>query len=452
MNIKVKLTHAENCAHYGVASGSVIMVDLENEYLPCCLASEIYESSTRTPMDAKKAQAVGARTYAASFALAGTVITDTSSNQNFRCKDPATIPNCVKACQETTGQVLLCGGKVITAWYSKSNGGRTDRSDKNKNDPNASGWKQFYAWTTAQDDPWDVAGRAKWGECSAGHGVGMSQIGAAYAAFAGKDYKVILSFYYPNTVIVEGYGQGGTTSAESTSKEEGGDTGMLDKAKLIASFYEIIGWPYVTPGTNNKNGIDCSGAFVRAYNLQKADIYHGSNRIIRVHCRDVFKVTSASQLQPGMAVFKWRNDENEPTEYKKGGAYYRADLLGNFYHIGLVCSVNPLSIVHASSPNAKKDTTIQGVSGTPWSWAGYLNAVDYGTESVAADDVLYRAKVTGCKIGLNFRTEPSLEAPSMRLLSNGTVVDVLKEGIDGFSYIRQGGTEGYSTASYLTRV
>ncbi len=47
-------------------------------------------------------------------------------------------------------------------------------------------------------------------------------------------------------------------------------------------FAEIVGWPYVSPGTNDRNGIDCSGAFVRAYKMAGKSIYHGSNRIERV--------------------------------------------------------------------------------------------------------------------------------------------------------------------------
>ena len=34
---------------------------------------------------------------------------------------------------------------------------------------------------------------------------------------------------------------------------------MLDVNKLIASVEECLGWPYVSPGTNDSSGIDCSG-------------------------------------------------------------------------------------------------------------------------------------------------------------------------------------------------
>ena len=48
---------------------------------------------------------------------------------------------------------------------------------------------------------------------------------------------------------------------------------MLDVQKLITSVEECLGWPYVSPGTNDARGIDCSGLFVKAYRDQGASIY-----------------------------------------------------------------------------------------------------------------------------------------------------------------------------------
>ena len=39
---------------------------------------------------------------------------------------------------------------------------------------------------------------------------------------------------------------------------------MLNASKLCASAEECMGWPYVSPGTNDARGIDCSGLFVCA--------------------------------------------------------------------------------------------------------------------------------------------------------------------------------------------
>ena len=133
---------------------------------------------------------------------------------------------------------------------------------------------------------------------------------------------------------------------------------MLDVNKLIASAESCLGWPYVSPGTNDARGIDCSGLFVKAYRDQGASIYHGSNTIYRKYCSDKGKLTSDSQLQPGMAVFKW--NPNTPEKFNDG--------LGDFQHIGLVTSVNPLRIVHASTGTMCVTTDTKLGKWEYWGW------------------------------------------------------------------------------------
>lgn len=194
---------------------------------------------------------------------------------------------------------------------------------------------------------------------------------------------------------------------------------VLNANRLIKSFEEIVGWPYVSPGSNDRNGIDCSGAFVRAFRAQGGNIYHGSNRIIRAHCRGVFQVVDAAQLVPGMAVFKRREDGSEPGEYKPGGGFFNPMMTGNFYHIGLVCSVNPLRIIHATPPVAKVDTVIKGTTGNPWGWAGWLKDVDYDAEEVPM--VTQQAVVL---TGLRMRAAPSEQGAYMLTIPQGSVIPV----------------------------
>ena len=138
---------------------------------------------------------------------------------------------------------------------------------------------------------------------------------------------------------------------------------MIDIDKLIADFEDCIGWPYASPGSNDQRGIDCSGMFVRAYRLQGQRIYHGSNTIWRKHLSRKGRIDSVSDLQPGMAVFKWK---------KETPAKFRDDE-GDFCHIGLVTSVRPLRIVHASTEGMKvKADSKLG----KWKYWGVLAAAD----------------------------------------------------------------------------
>lgn len=145
---------------------------------------------------------------------------------------------------------------------------------------------------------------------------------------------------------------------------------MLDVQQLINDFEGCIGWPYVSPGSNDERGIDCSGMFVRAFRKQGARIYHGSNTIWRKHLSEKGVILSEDDLQPGMAVFKWK--EKTPEKFSDG--------LGDFCHIGLVTAVRPLRIVHASTEGmqVKADTRIG-----KWQYWGILAAVDMDSASEA---------------------------------------------------------------------
>lgn len=228
---------------------------------------------------------------------------------------------------------------------------------------------------------------------------------------------------------------------------------------LIERFREIIGWPYASPGSNDKIGIDCSGAFVRAYRMAGLSIYHGSNRIERTYCHDCFDLNGkTSKLEPGMAVFKYR----EPGEtyyalsdsYQSGGEHYDGDLR-DYYHIGFVESVNPLKIIHATTPNAKRDTSIG-----KWRRAGYLDAVtDYGattneqpsTNEGGSEMALYDAKVIG-EGWLNLRSAPRKGGTDIGDIPSGSVIQVLEETNAEWAKVFYEGQSGYVAREFLLRI
>lgn len=217
---------------------------------------------------------------------------------------------------------------------------------------------------------------------------------------------------------------------------------------ITASFQEILGWPYVSPGSNNEKGIDCSGAFCRAYQKQGKIIYHGSNRIARRYCHDVRRITSAAILKPGMAVFKARTDQAKLSgQYKQGGAYYDAALQYDFYHIGQVVSINPLRIIHATTPKAKQDTAI----GT-WAWCGMLDDVDYGsitTMPVNNTETGLEASVYAANgLPVKLRTRPDKASVWRFSLPVGTQLEVLEKGIE-WCKVKAGNKTGYMKTEFV---
>ena len=220
--ISVKLTRQENADHFGVSIGETVSVGFE-EYVAAVTASELASGG----LEGCKAQAVAARTFAVSRGvLNGKAISDSSSvAQAYRATryNARLYPVPLQAAQETAGEIITYNGKPISAVYSSSNGGRTVSSQER--------WGSIRPYLIAQDDPWDAAA----GHKKNGHGVGMSQCGARYAAGLGISYRDILAFYYPGTQLRSGYGKAVITTA---FKCEAAD-------KVVTLARERIGDPYV---------------------------------------------------------------------------------------------------------------------------------------------------------------------------------------------------------------
>lgn len=90
--------------------------------------ARIYEMPNSFPMEALKAQAVAARSYALAYTNNGEKeICTTQACQVFK-PDPKGGP-WEQAVRETSGKVITNGGQVITAWYASTAGGYLFRND-----------------------------------------------------------------------------------------------------------------------------------------------------------------------------------------------------------------------------------------------------------------------------------------------------------------------------------
>ena len=223
---------------------------------------------------------------------------------------------------------------------------------------------------------------------------------------------------------------------------------MLDVNKLIASVEECLGWPYVSPGTNDARGIDCSGLFVKAYRDQGASIYHGSNTIYRKYCSEKGKLTNVSQLKPGMAVFKW--NPNTPEKFDDG--------LGDFQHIGLVTSVNPIRIVHASSAAGCVTTDTKLGKWAYWGWLKDVAKTDTQpipddpyepTEGDEEPMTEFATVIAESGSTVNLRSKARSNAALVERVPIGARVEVL--GICGsWTKVKFGSRTGYMMTKFLT--
>ena len=110
-----------------------------------------YEMSDSFPLEALKAQAVCARTYALAKVDASRDydVVDTTNDQVFRGVDES-YQNAIRAVRETAGVVGTYKDKLATCYYSASNGGQTELVN---NVWSGGGDWSYYAMT---DDPYDL--------------------------------------------------------------------------------------------------------------------------------------------------------------------------------------------------------------------------------------------------------------------------------------------------------
>ena len=122
----------------------VYIEDYVRGVVPCELGGD-------APIEAMKAQAVAARTYALSRmearGAASWDVTDSTSDQVYR-GDP-TDTRCDEAVEATRGVVLTWGGSLCEALYTSSNGGQTETAVHAWNGP-------AYPYLPLKDDPYDA--------------------------------------------------------------------------------------------------------------------------------------------------------------------------------------------------------------------------------------------------------------------------------------------------------
>lgn len=219
----------------------------------------------------------------------------------------------------------------------------------------------------------------------------------------------------------------------------------LNIDRMTASAAEALGWPYVSPGSNDRSGIDCSGLFVKMYRDQGARIYHGSNTIFREYCSETGELTSVDQLQVGMAVFK----RKAWTDADRGNRWYGKEP-GNLSHIGYVASVHPLRIIHAST-GPMCVTTDDSIK--KWAYWGKLKDVDYGTSPTPSPDPepIFK-KIMKVYAGngkpVNLRYGPSLDKRILAEVPVGETVTVSQ--ITGrWSRVAWNGRTGWMMSAFL---
>lgn len=201
---------------------------------------------------------------------------------------------------------------------------------------------------------------------------------------------------------------------------------------------------------NVVGSVDCSGAFVWAYEQHGLRIYNGSNRIARAYVKELIPSREAT-LKPGMAVFKYHkpgdNGYDLPDSYKKGGAHYNGDL-NDYYHVGLL-DTDTNYVLNAQS--TKTGFVRSKLMKDSWEYVGELNDVDYH-EGGGGGGTMTKMKVVAERGDtVNLRKSASTSSGIVTTVPVGSIVDA-GENKNGWSYVTYQTYSGYMMSKFLEEV
>jgi len=207
---------------------------------------------------------------------------------------------------------------------------------------------------------------------------------------------------------------------------------------------------YLSGHDGSDGSCDCIGLIIGAIRRAGGQWrgLHGSNYAARKEVRQLRKIGGIQELRAGEAVFKsyepGQGGYGLPARYERSGDYYDGDLR-DYYHVGVVVSVNPLRIRHMTTPKPKLDKELG-----KWAWHGELRKIDYlGGGGDGSVKVTYHARVIGG--ALNLRTGPSKEDQRITQIPDGATVTVRTEGPE-WSFVEYGNMSGYVMGRFLEEI
>lgn len=190
---------------------------------------------------------------------------------------------------------------------------------------------------------------------------------------------------------------------------------------------------------------DCIGLIIGALALAgfRWPGVHGSNWAARNAMDGLEPVGSAGEAFLGEIVYKAR----EPGEagYALPDRYKDGEDLRDYYHVGVVTSVDPFRVTHCTNVEGgvKYDTALGA-----WRWGGRLKYVDY---EEGGEETSYWAAVTA-ESGktVNLRAKPDKKSAIIARVPLGTQVRATVYDPDpAWRRVETGGKTGYMMAEYL---
>ena len=247
----------------------------------------------------------------------------------------------------------------------------------------------------------------------------------------------------------------------------------MNYAALIQKFLSFVqviknlNPSYKQPGDGSKGVCDCIGLIIgaiRRMGLTWTGI-HGSNYAARYQAVGLSKITSLDQLQLGDVMLKayekghkkWTL--NKYPRYLPGGSMYNGDLK-DYYHAGVVTSLNPIQIKHMTSPKMKVFTVKSMSDLISSNWLYHCKAKPIVNAATDKDSVPSGAPTPTPSTGsqavvvatsggtVNMRAGSNVNTRILTRVPLGATVDILSPG-ENWAHIKYGNLTGYMMAKFL---
>lgn len=195
------------------------------------------------------------------------------------------------------------------------------------------------------------------------------------------------------------------------------------------------------------SGCDCIGLIIGALALCGFKWFgvHGSNWAARNAMSTFGSINSASECFLGEVVYKAK----EPGEsgYSLPSSYRNSPDQRDYYHVGVVTSVNPFCITHCTGVDGgiKRDNALG-----KWRWGGKLKYVDYN--EAEEKPMVYKATVYAENgYPVKMRKLPSAQSSVILQVPLGATVEVTREVDAVWAAIDYNGIQGYMMRKFLRK-
>ena len=201
---------------------------------------------------------------------------------------------------------------------------------------------------------------------------------------------------------------------------------------------------YREGGTGADGTCDCIGLIMGAMYACGHPAYdmHSSNYFARYQTVQLEAIRSQESLQEGMIVYKARIGATTLHErYLPGGRYHTGDF-NDYYHAGVVESVDPFTIVHCTSAGnisgIVRDHVLSG-----WTHCGFADGLSVAPSAVTSAVIMAPSGKT-----VNLRRHPRRDGALLSRLPLGSRVTVCEKA-DGWVRVTVNGLTGYVMECFL---